>query len=425
MKFYKQPIWLIVLIASAVIMSGCLGSGSPSGSKTYSLEIHVGDSQGEPIEGAIVELVASIMDKKTTNDEGIVKFEGLLNSVEILITKSGYIKTHKSITMNKNRTERVKLMTESDLDSKPVVTTASVPDIPSSLVGSPFSSLIMTFATTENDGWGRYQVIPQIGNNYNSWLENKINRLVDNMLAVQPGDTTFYVEGHSTSIGYEIIDHPIYDLRFVFTLKTGDIQAIFYRNNAGNEFRLIIKDKHYHSPMPDGRYEKEIRELIFSDDGAEKYATVLFFRRDAVYSNGERSDMNDIVEIRESGNEKQVQCVRVYGLSDPWEKKYIMHFAGITDLSSPDLPTTGRFFDNHNNTYKDLAEVYESPAIFNERDKLVDILGSDDVIPVGYPSADNVLDLYLRGVEYYMVQEALIISETLESNLFQLINSGI
>lgn len=303
-----------------------------------------------------------------------------------------------------------------DKDGEVIITTVEVPDIPASLTDDEVSGSSI-WQSNYGEGWGEYKIIPQITMNYNEWLDHSIDELINQMLAIGVEDTEFVIEGNQTTVSYENLNKAAtpYDIKLTFRLaESDDIQAVFYRNNSGSELRLIIKDSTYHVER-NGRTEQEIRELIFADKGSYSHAIALYFRRDAM-SNDEPSDMNDIVEIRDYGTEKQVKCVRVYGLTKPWDEKAVMHFASVVDLSDTMFPTTGSLARKVGDN---MQPISDSPAIFNNVDKFVQALNEGEEF-LGYPSVSSVLSVYNQGVDHQVVQNAEIDPTTLESNLFSL-----
>lgn len=143
-------------------------------------------------------------------------------------------------------------------------------------------------------------------------------------------------------------------------------------------------------------------------------------RKNTITPDNKVADMNDIIEIRESGSEKSVKCVRVYGLGESWDDQHIIHFSAITDLLGVNEPTTGRYFWNEPPAIQ-LKEIEESPALFNIVEKWVGVLNPDETKD-GYPLPDDVLAVYNQGVGHNTVQDAEICPETLESNFLDLVS---
>lgn len=289
----------------------------------------------------------------------------------------------------------------------PTITDIKVPTIPASLTSDVVAASLRTLNYNSSD-WGprgEYTVIPQISINYNKYMDDQISDLLTKMITLTPESEKLRIGGHLTSVLYEKIDHNVFDRKITFIdADTDNIQAVFYANQTGSRLNLVIRYN-----------EEEVRQVIFESRSGEKHALVLFYRRDA-------AQMNDIVEIWETNQEIQTKCVRVYDLDQPEDEHKIIKFGAFT-YKKPLAPTTARYFQRWGSRTKELVEISNSPAIFNEDAKYIRSLnlGSNE-LEAGYPTIGEATKVYEKGIDYGVVQNALVDQESLESNLLDLID---
>lgn len=279
------------------------------------------------------------------------------------------------------------------------------PYLPKAITGENVNGIAM-FGMMSEGNWGRYEVVPQIGSNYNKWVNDLNNYLLPYFLEIEPGtEDFFWISGQDCLVEYESIVHPLYTVKLSFRDEEGILWAVYMRNEDNSRYTFIIRHENFY--IPDRSRDKEIRQLKYEKTGSKIHSQALFYR--ALVGNG----MNDIVEVWDDGFTKEIKCVRVYDLKlieDEWFK---MSFSSVVDLTTDDEKTTGCLFERHG--VGELKEIEESPAIFNNNDYLLEQGVAE--IPVGYPAVELVYRVHNTEVDINKVAGSYIDAETLESNL--------
>ena len=319
---------------------------------------------------------------------------------KLKIVKKGYTDFQQTITIETGKTTSIKPeLSKNDNQSQTEVKVSTMPNSLSDT--STTSNLVLSRLNTQNTDspWGSYQVIPQLSTNYNSWIEYNLDSLFDRLIILTEDTQTFTIDSKTYNVDYKNLeDNPTYDIKITFRYQDRDgIFGVFYRNIENTQVSYIRRSRSYY------KSEKEIRQIKYEINGSEKHTKALYYRKDV-------DDMNDIVEIWEDDNQKKVKCVRVYNISQP-DNQSILDFAAIVDSNSDDGKTTGRLYSND-------GEIPDSPAIFNDNDKLKEAAQDGEIdIPDGYPEKDMVGEVYKSGVSTDDVENVEVDLTTLETNL--------
>ncbi len=262
--------------------------------------------------------------------------------------------------------------------------------MPKSITGySSNSRAISNIATVD---WKSFGIVPQIGNNYNSWVENTVLPQVKE-LSTQKSDM-------------EKIESDLYDLKWESFDDNNQLQEIFMTSTNFGAWTYIVHTS-----------EGEIRQLLFRRENNAKHLLALFYRKNV-------DDMNDIVEIIETPNKLITKCVRTYDISEP--SQFFLNFASITDLQGPLEETTGVLLSKENSGEITLDSLFQesdiltdlypaSPAVFDNDRLLIEenaLTGYSD-----HPDKDEVLDLVFEGINNKNVAEVVIDNTSLESTL--------
>jgi hypothetical protein len=269
---------------------------------------------------------------------------------------------------------------------------AELPYVPKALTGEDVGGKTVKSLPlpTDNDGWGNFEVVPQIGVNYNGWVDS-LKQPIGIMLNIGPEDTTFTNRGNEWAVTYEQSPDPEYDVKLTFTLpSTGEIMAILWRKNDGSKYNYVAG--------------MEQRQLKFEYDGYENHVIALFYRKDI-------ANMNDIVEVWEDSSYKRIKCLRVYDIDSP--KPFTVDFASVVDISDLENRTTGI-------VYHEGIESKQSPAVFNDSQQLVAVGLTEEEFQAShanYPTRALVDSVRSMGVTLQTVTGARLDQTTLESNI--------
>lgn len=239
--------------------------------------------------------------------------------------------------------------------------------------------------------WKSFYIVPQIGNNYNSWVENDVLPKVKELSTQKASMTDIEIDG--------------YTLRWE-SYNNDELQEVFMTSTDFNSWTYIVRTQ-----------GGEIRQILFSRENDTKHLLALFYRKNV-------DDMNDIVEIIESPNRLITKCVRTYGISE--ESQLFVNFASVTDLQGPSEETTGVLLYKNNSgdiTVDSLFQEDEllntlspaSPAVFDDDHLLIEegaLSGYEN-----YPDKDEVLSSVFDGITNKDVAEVEIDPETFVSTL--------
>ena len=279
---------------------------------------------------------------------------------------------------------------------------AELPYVPKALTGEDVGreTIKSLPLPTDNDGWGDFEVVPQIGTNYNSWVDGLRGPLTV-MLNMGPEDTIFNNRENEWAVAYEQSRDPEYDVKLTFTLpSTGELMAVLRRKDDGSKYDYVARRWYSRGDQT----IKELRQLKFEYNGYENHATALVYRKDTP------SNMNDIMEIWENADYKKIKCLRVYSIDTP--EPFALNFAAVVDISDAENRTTGII-------YVEGIENEQSPAVFNDNQQLVAIGLTEEELRtdyVTYPGRSIVDSVYNIGVTLSVVEGARINQATLESN---------
>ncbi|HEY8391225.1 MAG TPA: hypothetical protein VIL83_00655 [Capillibacterium sp.] len=290
-----------------------------------------------------------------------------------------------------------------------------IPSFPESLKGvvkqeEENKNSIKVTATKETSN-SAYEMLDQIGNNYDNWVNDLNNGLLKSILEITPSNKGFgFSRDIFCSVVYEEVNLPPYTVKISFHDRdNGKLHAVYMRNDDNSKYTLIVKDDNYHKPYEEdgeSKYEKEIRQLVYEKEGSLVHVR-------AFYNRSRVNDMNDIVEIWEEKNTKEIKCVRVYGLKSQ-EDQIRISFSAVVDLATEEEYTTARIFSNINDERMFKEDLQQSPSFLNKKDKLVAV---KEPVPKGYPSPRAVLEVHQKGVDPDFVAQASIDEEKLTSSL--------
>ena len=118
---------------------------------------------------------------------------------------------------------------------------AELPYVPKALTGEDVGRKMIKSLPlpTDHDGWGDFEVVPQIGINYNDWVDG-LKQPLSIMLNIGPEDTTFTYNRIEWDVTYEQSIDPEYDVKLTFTLpSTEELMAVLWRKNDGSKYNYI------------------------------------------------------------------------------------------------------------------------------------------------------------------------------------------
>ena len=389
----KLSIVLSIILLILGITACSSGGGDPVNSNKYTLDIQK-DGQGSIIKpdgvgkyefdkDTVVEIVVE-------PNKGYV-FDGWEGSDGEDVVKGEKTNSWK-INMNKDK-EIVaifnKLNTAVKIEKMPESVTGHESNSSQSLANS-----INIASNSKYDEWGSFEVVPQIGVNYNSWVDRH-ESLFNQLIKISPDATeiTDNYTGRKYKMQYKELTNSLYDVKIrLLDPETENLVKIFYYNNEKNKIQFF--------EIRDGG---EIRQLLHKEFGDTIVELALFYRKNV-------DNMNDIVEVRKTNNMVKTKCQRVYHINT--SEEFTLNFASVTDIATQNENSTGYIkYDGYRR---------ESPAIFDNNDFLIQT--NVEKIPENFPNKSSVLELYDVGVTLDIVRDARIEESTIESNLSEITN---
>jgi hypothetical protein len=110
-----KAFFALVILAAAAILQGCTGGGAGTDGE-YRLTVTVRDANQNPVENALVEVVGSDLDAKTTTSAGQASFSALSGLAEVLVRADGFVNKTETVRMDRNRNITVSLETRTETE---------------------------------------------------------------------------------------------------------------------------------------------------------------------------------------------------------------------------------------------------------------------------------------------------------------------
>lgn len=270
-----------------------------------------------------------------------------------------------------------------------------VPILPNALTGQKKSQSRSTKPTYEElEGiYGEYIVVPQIGNNYNDWIEYYLDLLQNyrenekwKRIAEGP-----FVRQLNKKFKLDFSDYP----------NSGDGMGeidLVIREDAG---RTLVETHFYMDETINSGPQNpttETKVLIIKENDNYSHATLFMMN-----TSGEEGN-HDSIEILQSNKVTLTKCVREFLNIEGFTEYF--HFVAISDRTKVDNNTTGLF--KYKYTDKDLDYGY-----FNDTD-----LRDKEAEPNNYPNIEPYLDfLFNNGLSESVVSNIEVDSYKKGKNL--------
>jgi len=271
-----------------------------------------------------------------------------------------------------------------------------VPTMPASISGgTDTESRTISRATVLQEDWqseyDQFIILPEIGNNYNGWLEDEVQDIID-LARIDPSA----IGGEWTEISNGI-----------FTME---LYADSIAGGSTIRSNLDFTEIEMYAPYDTG----ETRYLRVKETPDYTHSILIMF-----HAGG--SDSNDSVEIIETADKKYLKCVRITDISG---ESLLQHFVGITDLTTSDNKTTGRrrletnrpdfTFSTATGTTMDIdytsqedmvgGNYYELYGFFNDNDNYV-VTDTIDWSSEGYTDPQVLNSMFAQGLNNKIVAE--------------------